>query len=64
MSNSSGQYEVLVRVKTKRTVTVDAKDFDHAEELAMQEVQALTNGYDPEVLWVVPIKSVKDDDDV
>ena len=63
MSNSSGQYEVLVRVTTERTVTVDAKDFDHAEELAAQEVQALTNGYDPEVLWVVPIKYDKDDDD-
>ena len=63
MSNSSGQYEVLVRVTTERTVTVDAEDFDHAEELAVQEVQALTNGYEPEVLWVVPIKYDKDDND-
>jgi hypothetical protein len=55
-----GKYEVMVRVLTQRTVIVDADGFDEAEELAMQEVQALTGGYEPEVLWAMEVE-VKDD---
>ena len=58
---SRGMYEVKVRLWTERTVTVEADDFDHAEELAMQEAQNVVGGYDPEVLYVVPVKYDRDD---
>ena len=55
-----GKYEVMVRVLTQRTVIVDADGFDEAEELAMQEVQAMLDGYEAEVLWAMEVE--KDDD--
>ena len=56
-----GTYEVKVRVWTDRTITVDADGFDDAEDKAMLEARTIVDGYDPEVLYVVPIKYDKDD---
>lgn len=55
-----GKYEVAVRVLTQRTVIVDADGFDEAEELAMQEVQNMLDGYEAEVLWAMEVE-VNDD---
>ena len=52
-----GKYEVMVRVLTQRTVIVDADGFDEAEELAMQEVQAMLDGYEAEVLWAMEVEN-------
>lgn len=55
-----GKYEVMVRVLTQRTVIVDADGFDEAEELAMQEVQAMLDGYEAEVLWAMEVEKGDD----
>lgn len=55
-----GKYEVMVRVLTQRTVIVDADGFDEAEELAIQEVQNMLDGYEAEVLWAMEVE--KDND--
>jgi len=59
----SRNYEVKVRIWTDRTVYVQAGDFGEAEEKALQEVTALVGGYEPEVLYVVPVEEGFGDDD-
>jgi len=58
-----GTYRLRVRVTTEREVLVEADGLNEAERKGLAEVVALTDGYDAEVLWVMPSGENIDDDD-
>ena len=48
-----GDYRVRVRLIVEREVIVHADGLDEAEDKALVEAMALTDGYDAEVLWAM-----------
>lgn len=55
-----GMYEVCLRVTIHKTVVVNADGFDEAEYMAAAKVKLdetdIDTSYEPEVLWVGPVK--------